>query len=388
MSEARSCANCGAPLDGAYCSSCGQAVKASRISLWAWLGEAVGELLSIEGPLLRTLRDLATPGRLSTDWSAGRRARHLSPLRLYLFASVLFFATAFLIGSPFPTEVAKGSTTDAALQAVGRRTATELVAALVPLLALTLAILYRRRRRYLVEHVTFAMHVIAAALLVLTVGWLIAGLADDATVSLVVIVVSALAVLAYFAIALQRVYGGSRWYSGFVVATLIVSLVGAAQPIAYLAGRRYGEHLYAMEGNALGHAENAYAIWLRTRELTPAWARADAIEAYALYLAIERRRGLDHDERYHLARLALEIDLPAEAGRIADLVLLGRPDDAVALSLAAASQAALGDIDETDAFCARLIGLDSAAVTAQRRYYEERHAVVYPDVYAPCAARL
>lgn len=85
------CANCETPLHGAYCSACGQRAHLhSRLrDLWH---EAVEGIAHFDGRLWRTLPMLALrPGRLSREWRAGRRARYVQPLHLFLFATFLLF---------------------------------------------------------------------------------------------------------------------------------------------------------------------------------------------------------------------------------------------------------------------------------------------------------
>jgi len=57
------------------------------------LGDLVEELFSVDGGIYRSVWLLfARPGFLTREMFADRRAAHVSPLRLYLFFSVLFFA--------------------------------------------------------------------------------------------------------------------------------------------------------------------------------------------------------------------------------------------------------------------------------------------------------
>lgn len=90
------CPNCGAPVAGRYCATCGQE-QTPDPTLRAFLGDLADDLFGADSRLWRTLRVLFTrPGMLSVEHRAGRRARYLAPTRLYLIASVLFFsAVAF-----------------------------------------------------------------------------------------------------------------------------------------------------------------------------------------------------------------------------------------------------------------------------------------------------
>lgn len=85
------CANCETSLVGAYCHVCGQ--KAHLHDKLKHLVEEFAEgIAHFDGRLWRTLPLLAlNPGRLSREWMAGRRARYVAPLHLFLFAVFLLF---------------------------------------------------------------------------------------------------------------------------------------------------------------------------------------------------------------------------------------------------------------------------------------------------------
>ncbi len=89
------CGNCDAPLTGPYCAHCGQHAHESARSLGALFHDAWHLITHVDGRLWTTLATLLTqPGRLTRDYFAGRRARHLPPFRLYFVLSLLFFGLA------------------------------------------------------------------------------------------------------------------------------------------------------------------------------------------------------------------------------------------------------------------------------------------------------
>lgn len=88
------CLNCDAPLNGAYCSQCGQQVRDADVSLRELLHEAAETFTNVDGAGLRSFVGLLwPPGRFTRDYLAGRRARYLPPLRLYLLCSLAFVLT-------------------------------------------------------------------------------------------------------------------------------------------------------------------------------------------------------------------------------------------------------------------------------------------------------
>ena len=86
------CANCGETLAGRFCSACGQQADTAAHSVGHFLWEAIEALTHADSRFWSTLRALLRkPGFLTREFFAGRRARYVQPLRLYLILSVVFF---------------------------------------------------------------------------------------------------------------------------------------------------------------------------------------------------------------------------------------------------------------------------------------------------------
>jgi len=262
---AEACENCGEIVVGAYCHACGQ----KRISekdrrLGHLLGQAFAVVTDLDGRFLRTLRALVfQPGRLSRDYIDGRRKQWIAPMGLFLLANALFFVlpsgiTDFnlplrnqLQGQPHsaftrgwvearvsardalrrerwekqqaatrparpPTYgVAEFSQTyDARAGDVGKA----LIAVHIPFLALGVWAVYGRRRRYVAEHVVVATHLFTFMLLfvqlvLLPGGWLYAALghADGGGLPPAVMVMTAIMLGLYTAVALRRSYDAPWW---------------------------------------------------------------------------------------------------------------------------------------------------------------------------------
>ena len=89
---ARRCENCGAPLMGEHCFSCGQPTKGLVRHFSSILGDFFDTVFNIDSRVLRTLGPLlARPGWLTLEYFAGRRVRYVTPMRLFLFLSLLAF---------------------------------------------------------------------------------------------------------------------------------------------------------------------------------------------------------------------------------------------------------------------------------------------------------
>jgi hypothetical protein len=89
------CLNCGTPLTGPYCPQCGQRDIPPYPSVRELVVDAFWELSGWDGRFAATVRALIRhPGMLTREFLEGRRARYLSPLRLYLMASLAYFVIA------------------------------------------------------------------------------------------------------------------------------------------------------------------------------------------------------------------------------------------------------------------------------------------------------
>lgn len=99
---AQRCENCGNEVAQRYCGACGQRLEPPVHSLWHFSQVATEDLTHADSRLWRTLGALLfKPGRLTAEFLAGRRARYLPPVRLYLVLSVVFFLIASAIGTRF-----------------------------------------------------------------------------------------------------------------------------------------------------------------------------------------------------------------------------------------------------------------------------------------------
>ena len=88
------CPNCSFKLgrEANYCPNCGQENHVKIQSLKTLLGDWMEALLSFDTRMVRTVRALATsPGKITLLFQGGKHVSYVSPLRLYLFSSVLMF---------------------------------------------------------------------------------------------------------------------------------------------------------------------------------------------------------------------------------------------------------------------------------------------------------
>jgi len=225
--DAERCANCGAVLHGKFCAACGQAAKPLDPPVRHFISEFAQEFFDVDSRVLRSFRRLLfSPGFLTREHVEGRRVPWLSPLKLYLLASVAMFATLAMVGDSGGVRLwATGDPNDGeGFQLYGYSSFEELRAAvdaarvewmprvmfvLVPFVAWLVARARRRSNRRYPAHLVFTLHVYAAAFGARAVAAALGAagppaLADGLT-SLV-----GLYVVGYTYAALRRSYGISR----------------------------------------------------------------------------------------------------------------------------------------------------------------------------------
>jgi len=231
-----------------------------NLTLGAFLKETTEELTHWDGKVWATLRTLLLhPGVLTIDFLAGRRARWLSPLRVYLICSVALFAGRALID-----EIGLRSTREMARVSLGERKTTgpltpqerELLEAgplgivfgadrlerivtdsrrfnrefestlpramfiLLPVFALLTNLAWRKARPGYPAHLYVALHIHAAIFGAMLIFSIAVGLIQSDTVASLVGLVSLGYVVWYGLTTLHRVFGDT-WLATILKATAI-----------------------------------------------------------------------------------------------------------------------------------------------------------------------
>lgn len=88
----KNCLNCGHHVEDHYCSHCGQPNLELKEPFWGFLGHSVGHYFHFDSKFFHTMVPLLTkPGQLTLDYLAGKRARYIHPVSLYIFVSIVYF---------------------------------------------------------------------------------------------------------------------------------------------------------------------------------------------------------------------------------------------------------------------------------------------------------
>jgi hypothetical protein len=241
------CLNCGAVLEGRFCASCGQRSVGAYPTVGEMVGDAWQELVGYDGKFMRTLRRLVSPGALTVDTLEGRRARYISPVRLYLLASLAYFLIAPVVpnlranepvvmpdgrtvitidgsgsGPNFTPEQREKMLEDLdraprfvqvflrpfvldpeGLQARFRQTFPRVLFALVPVFAAIVSLFYRGRN--FPQHLVFAVHLHSAVFVTLTIREL-AQMFGSTAILVTFESLAAIVIAGYSLTAFRRVY--------------------------------------------------------------------------------------------------------------------------------------------------------------------------------------
>ncbi len=251
-----------------------------RRPLLEFVRESLGEFFSLDGRLLRTALALLVPGRLTRLYLEGRRASHMTPVRLYFVASLFFF---FLIGFEAPDASRMNVMIDGVLiertepdpglgnfnlglssdgwlerriapgaqqkiEALQQMPAQELLdrffdglertvptalIGFVPILAVALQLIFWRRRRFYVEHLVFAFHFQSFLFVALLLASLANALSLDRWIPGVLVYLSVFLILApvYLVVAARRIYGESWLWTTVKCGLLSFLLLFLVQPL-------------------------------------------------------------------------------------------------------------------------------------------------------------
>lgn len=220
------CKNCQSTLDGDYCSTCGQKNVDLERPIWGLISDIVKETFEVDGRAALTVKTLFRhPGKLTYEFLAGRRRTYTPPLRLYLAFSISFFILiTWLAQTGILLEPGQDPGFDAAVQA---RFLSDLLPRLMflllPVFALLLKVVYFHRLYF--DHLIFSLHLHCAAYVIFIAMLPLEVLASQHMVWMTSQVVVLACSLAYFVMAMRRVYR-SGWLS--------VALRSAAVLLAYM----------------------------------------------------------------------------------------------------------------------------------------------------------
>ncbi len=187
-----SCKTCGAPLNGPYCSQCGEKViHPGDFAIRHFLSELANQFFLLDGRFLKSFWLLmARPGLLTREYFEGRRKPYLKPVQMFIIANVVyFFLQPYTIANTFnttlkshlsrqlysplarsllrPEKIPEAELRSYVLRfdSLTHQYAKSLIFLMIPMLAGLLAVVNLPNRRYFYEYLIFSTHLFAFALL-------------------------------------------------------------------------------------------------------------------------------------------------------------------------------------------------------------------------------
>lgn len=213
---------------------CGQQSVDLAAPTWNVIREALADATDLDGRVLRTIRSLGSPGRLTVEFLRGRRAPYIGPLKLFLLAGTALTTTWIVtrgVDARFYGLSLDGSA-GAYIETVVRGSLAGSLA-----VASSSWVLAGMRRRFLDEAV-FALHLVAAlslwtaAVIWLATAWkLVWGTVANApsgalSLPYLLFLPAGAVGLAYIVSAIRRVHSGAWW--AIVLRALVLTGVGLA----------------------------------------------------------------------------------------------------------------------------------------------------------------
>jgi hypothetical protein len=102
------CLNCGYPLLGKFCAECGQKAFLHKDSFLHMAAHFAGDYFHYDSKFWITMKTLfLKPGVATLEYNAGKRAKFLSPVQLYIFITTVFFIAAFSVSSEDKTSAVR-----------------------------------------------------------------------------------------------------------------------------------------------------------------------------------------------------------------------------------------------------------------------------------------
>lgn len=235
------CVNCGTPLKGRYCYNCGQKHYTDRDkSVKSLLEEFFHFITHFEGKFLITIKAIFTsPGKLSLDYSRGRRKKYYKPVSLFLMVVIIYllfpiypglnmemryYKTIPVVGNLISHQIKQKLETEKISETVltqsfeskSHTTSKFLLFLLIPLSAFTLQLFYYYKKRWLYDDFILAtemnvFYVFTFFLVLPIITQIIFSISKlylpDFTIGIIISVIF----LIYLTILFRKVFGEKWW---------------------------------------------------------------------------------------------------------------------------------------------------------------------------------
>lgn len=208
------CLNCGAAVDGRYCSVCGQESHPTKMPFAHYRSVFINSVLNLDNRFFSSVRGLfVNAGQATTDYLEGQRAAYMAPLRIYLSLSVVYFLISELTETDQVFFVNLSSQNELPFDLVNLIQYSLFL--LVPVFGGLLYLFNRGQRTFYIEHLIIALHIHSVWFVLLTLEpltligmeWASASWLD--TVFRIIRTVAQVSTMVYLAIYIRRMYENS-----------------------------------------------------------------------------------------------------------------------------------------------------------------------------------
>jgi hypothetical protein len=180
------CLNCGGQVTGKFCSNCGQENIETHENFFHLVFHVIGDFFHFDSKFFRSFIPLFTrPGFLTEEYWSGRRQHYIHPLRLFFFVTIVMVIIANAYYKKYEQQImeekvviTRSSTSTETEESIKemerkkskilngvRKTFNELSVylkyisfLLLPVYALGFKLLYRRSKRFYVDHLAYTLH--------------------------------------------------------------------------------------------------------------------------------------------------------------------------------------------------------------------------------------
>lgn len=233
------CPNCGNELKNIFCEKCGQKkIELKDRSIRSFIIHFTEEFFTFDTKFFRTAKSLIfKPGYLTLEYISGRVIRYVTPLKLYLFTSLITLLINVSLDSDVYTPIMEprndedfnqqlirpimesknmneNEFKDKFNQSVNGNTAVSLFFFMF-VFSLILNLFYFYKHIFYVEHLVFTLHYFSMVLIILTIGSILEYFIKD----ILIIFLFILPVI-YLSFALKKVYH-TKWLNALFPAAFI-----------------------------------------------------------------------------------------------------------------------------------------------------------------------
>lgn len=237
------CENCNTSLEAefVYCPKCGQERFFER-NLTGLLSHFMSDYFTFDSKIIRSVKPLISkPGFLTNEYLKGKRMLYISPLRMFIFLSIIFFLVLSFFNSSQIQYADIQPVDNQFWNQFFEQWLPKLFFVLLPIFALIVAMFFSKKKMGMISHFLFALHFHSSIFLVGIIysflSWIFAGFQHQ-LINVILLNLSFLYLLFNLWKALRTVYAESKlkttWKFIFIVVLYSIILVVSCLILLFL----------------------------------------------------------------------------------------------------------------------------------------------------------